>query len=180
MATTRICPNCQQPFDLAAAIRMSGWSRTAPVSCGIRCPTCKRVLSAHDVRGLAARSLPWILVAFCLAALFGIATGHLPRAALLLIGPAFIAAISVHGRWTLRRMVLLEIPPPGVVLREVFPSAREYAYLEGKEDPGLGFQPDDEAMTDPSPDWTCSNCAQANPSALARCWKCNHGRPEHA
>jgi hypothetical protein len=81
------------------------------------------------------------------------------------------------GRWRLRSLIELSLPPPGVQLRELLPSAREYAYLEGKDGRDNVFLPDPTATEGQLPEWTCPNCKQPNPGSFDLCWKCQHGRP---
>jgi hypothetical protein len=169
----RTCPDCQQQIDIELALRLSSWSKLAPSNCGVRCPTCKMVLAAHQRRGFAVF---WVVFAIAFVFL-GIKTGLLTRVSVMpiVLGMAIFAALM--NRWKLRSLIALSVPPPGVELREVHPSAKDYAYLEGKNgrDQELRF---DTAMTEDSrPEWICANCEQSNPASFDLCWKCNHRRP---
>ena len=79
-------------------------------------------------------------------------------------------------RWRFRSLIELGLPPPGVELREVLPSAKEYAYFEGKDGRDKAFSFDLATTEDPGPEWICSNCKQPNPTSFDLCWKCNHRR----
>ncbi len=170
----RACPNCQRQFDIGLAVSRSSWSSLAPSSCGVRCPTCKMVLAAHQRRGFAAF---WIVFAVVFAMeMLCIVTGHLARAGMLLTTLGLGVFAVFMQRWRLKSLIELSLPPPGVELREVLPSAREYAYLEGKSGRTKAWQFDPATTEEPGPEWICSNCWQPNPASFDLCWKCNHQR----
>ena len=81
------------------------------------------------------------------------------------------------NQWKLRSLIELTVPPPGVVLREVHPSAKDYAYLEGKNGGEHELRFDTAVPEDSRPEWICSNCDQSNPASFDVCWKCNHRQP---
>lgn len=169
------CPNCQQQIDIELALRLSSWSKLAPSNCGVRCPNCKMVLAARQRRVLAAA---WAVLALGFAlVLLGITTGRLTRISVFLtvLGLAIFAVFM--QRWKLRSLIKLSLPPLDVELREVHPSAKDYAYLEGRNghDQELRIEP---ATTDDSQrEWICSNCERSNPASFDLCWKCNHRQP---
>jgi hypothetical protein len=174
MRSWRTCPNCNQQIDLALALRLSGWSKLVPSNFGIRCPNCRMVLAARQRGGF------WIFWAV-LAVVFvievvGIATGHVTRTSIGLVGLVLGVFALFMGRWRLKSLIELGLPPPGVELREVHPSARDYAYLEDKDGRDKAFQFDTTTKVEPGPEWICSNCKQPNPASFDLCWKCNHGR----
>jgi hypothetical protein len=174
MHSWRTCPNCNQQFDLDLALRLSGWSKLAPSNFGIRCPNCKMILAARQRGGFAAF---WAVLAVVFAIeMLAIATGHLTRTSVALIGLGLGVFALLMQRWRLRSLIELGLPPPGVELREVLPSAKEYAYLEGKDGRDKAFRFDPATTADPGPEWVCSNCKQPNPASFDLCWKCNHGR----
>ncbi len=170
----RTCPNCKQQIDLESAIRRSGWSKLAPSNCGIRCPNCKMILAARQRGGYAA---VWAVLAVVFAIEFlAIKTGHLTRTGMGLIGLGLLVFILFMQRWRLRSLIQLSLPPSGVDLREVLPSAKTYAYIEGKDGRDKAFRFDSATTEDPGPEWICSNCKHPNPASFELCWKCNHGR----
>ena len=172
MRCWRTCPNCNQDIDIQLALRLSGWSKLAPPRFGIRCPNCKEILAARQRRGFAAF---WIVFAVVFAVqMLGIWTGHLARAGILLTTLGLGVFAVFMQRWRLKSLIELSLPPPDVELREVLPSAREYAYLEGKSGRTKPFQFDPSTTEDPGPEWICSNCKQPNPASFDLCWKCNH------
>jgi hypothetical protein len=169
------CPNCRQRIDLDLALGYSGWSKLAPLDCGIRCPNCKMILAARQRPGLA---LLWAIMATVLALMFfGQEAGRLSRTAIGVMGFGLMIIALFIRRWRLRS-IELSVPPPGVKLREVTPSAREYAYREGRHRRDKAFEPDPTRTGEELPEWVCPNCKQSNPSGFDVCWKCNHGRPE--
>ncbi len=171
----RSCPNCHQQFDIGPALHRSGWSTLASSRFGVRCPICKMVLAAHQRRGFAAF---WFVFVVVFTSVFaGIATKHLARVTMLPIAVAMAIFAVLMNRWKLRTLIELSVPPPGVALREVYPSAKEYAYLEGKAERGREFRIEASEAEDSRPEWICSNCKQPNPSSFDVCWKCNHRRP---
>ena len=109
--------------------------------------------------------------------LIGELTGRLSRASAGFITLGLLGFAVFMRRWRVGSLIELSVPSPGTHLREVLPSAREYAYLEGKDGRDKVFQPDPTATESQLPEWTCSNCGQSNPGSLGSCWKCNHGRP---
>lgn len=172
----RTCPNCRQRIDLDLALGLSGWSKLAPLNCGIRCPNCKVILAARQRPGIAVF---WAALGVVLTLmLVGQETGRLSRTGVGLIGLCLLVFALFVRRWRLRSIVL-SVPPPGVKLREVTPSAREYAYIEGKDGRDKVFVPDPTTTEDQLPEWTCANCKQLNPASFDVCWKCNHGRPKN-
>jgi hypothetical protein len=174
MRCWRTCPNCNQQIDIGSAVGLSGWSKFASPNYGIRCPNCKKILAAGQQGGFAAF---WIVfsVVFALE-IIGIATGHLTRAGMLLATLGLGVFQVFMQRWRLKSLIELSLPPPGVELREVVPTARTYAYLEGKRGRTKAFQFDPATTEDPGPEWICSNCKQPNPASFEFCWKCNHRR----
>jgi hypothetical protein len=170
----RTCPNCNQQIDIQLALRLSGWSKLASPKFGIRCPNCKKILAARQQGGIAAF---WIVFAVVFAMeMLGIVTGHLARAGMFLSTLGLGVFAVFMQRWRLRSLIELSLPPPGVELREMLPSAREYAYLEGKSGPTKAFQFDPATTEEPGPEWICSKCRQPNPASFDLCWKCNHQR----
>jgi hypothetical protein len=169
---SRTCPNCYQPIDLELALRLSSWSKSAPSNCGVRCPKCKIILAARQRGGFGAF---WVVLAVAFATIMiGQTTRRLSRTSVLLIELALVVLALFMQRWRLRSLIELSLPPPGVELREVHPSAKDYAYLEGRNgrDQELRFDP---AMTeDLRPEWICANCEQSNPASFDFSWKCNH------
>ncbi len=171
----RACPNCHQEIDLALALRVSGWSKLAPSNCGVRCPNCKRVLAVRQRAGFAVF---WVVPAVVFAILLvGQHSGHLSRNSVACIGAALAIFAFLMGQWRVRSLIEICLPPAGVELREVRPSSREYAYLEGKDGRDQAFQFGPDSNADQRPEWICPNCNQANPGLFDLCWKCNHGRP---
>ena len=171
----RTCPNCHQEFDIESALHLSEWSTLAPSNCGVRCPTCKLVLVAHQRRGFAVF---WAVFTIVFAFVFvGIKTNQLTRVAVLpiVVGMGIFAVLM--KRWKLRSLIELSVPPPGVVLREVHPSAKDYAYLEGKNGRVQVVRIETSVTEDSRPEWICSNCEQSNPASFEACWKCNHRQP---
>jgi hypothetical protein len=171
----RTCPNCQQQIDIELALRLSSWSSLAPSNYGIRCPTCKMVLAAHQRADSAAF---WVVFVIVFAFVFlGIKTNHLTRIGVLpiVVGMGIFALLM--NRWKLRALIELSVPPPGVVLREVHPSANDYAHLEGKNGREQELRLDTAVTEDSRPEWICSNCEQSNPASFELCWKCNHSQP---
>jgi hypothetical protein len=174
MQCWRICPNCNQQIDIALALRLSGWSKLASPKFGIRCPNCKTILAVRQRRGFAAF---WIVFAIVFPMeLLGIWTGHVTRAGMLLTALGLGLLGACMQRWRLRSLIELSLPPPGVELREVFPTTREYAYLEGKSGRTKPFQFHTAIPENLGPEWSCSNCKQLNPASFDVCWKCNHRR----
>jgi hypothetical protein len=175
----RTCPNCHQPTDLELALRLSSWSKLAPSNCGVRCPNCKMILAARQRGGFGAF---WVVVvaAFATMVMIGQTTRQFSRTSVLLIESPFVVLLMVLAlfmeRWRLRSLIELSLPPPGVELREVHPSAKDYAYLEGRDERDKVFQFDAATTAVPGPEWICSNCKQSNPASFDLCWKCNHGR----
>jgi hypothetical protein len=168
----RTCPNCQQQIDIELALRLSSWSKLAPSNCGVRCPTCKMVLAAHQRTGFAAF---WVTYTIVFAFVFvGVMTNQLTRISVLPIVAGMGVFALLMNRWKLRSLIELTVPPPGVVLREVHPSARDYAYLEGKNRREQEIRLDTAVTEDTRPEWICSNCEQSNPASFDLCWKCNH------
>jgi hypothetical protein len=171
----RTCPTCQQRIDVDFALSVSGWSKLAPSNCGVRCPNCKKVLAARQRGGFA---FFWAVLAVAGSImLLGQTTGRLSRTSVALIGLALLVFAWFMRRWRVRSLIELSLPPPGVELREVRPSLKEYAYLEGKEERNKAFRFDLVSKEDGRPDWICANCKQLNPASFDLCWKCNHGRP---
>ena len=169
----RLCPNCRQRIDLDSAVGLSGWSKLAPPNYGIRCPNCKLVLAARQLPGLAVF---WFVLLLWLALMFvGQETGRLSRTGFGLMALCLAGLALLIRRWRLRS-IELSVPPSGVKLGEVMPSAREYAYREGKDDRDKVFRPDLAVTEDQLPEWVCPNCKQRNPESFDVCWKCNHGR----
>jgi hypothetical protein len=106
----RTCPNCQQQIDIELALRLSSWSNLAPSNYGIRCPTCKMVLAAHQRAGSAAF---WVVFAIVFAFIFlGIKTNQLTRIGVLpiVVGMGIFALLM--NRWKLRSLIELTVPPP--------------------------------------------------------------------
>ena len=64
---------------------------------------------------------------------FGIKTSQLTRVSMLPIAVGMGIFAFLMNQWKLRSLIELLVPPPGVVLREVHPRAKDYAYLEGKK-----------------------------------------------
>lgn len=171
----RTCPNCHQLFDLDAALGFSGWSKLAPSNCGVRCPNCQIILAVRQRPGLA---IFWgVLFVVSAILLTGQVNDWFSRTEVAVMQLGLVVFALLMFRWKVRSLIELRVPPPGVDLREVTPSAREYRYLEGKDGQGDAFQPDPTAREDQLPEWTCPNCAQANPASFDLCWKCNHRRP---
>jgi hypothetical protein len=174
MRISRTCPNCNQQFDLALALHLSGWSNLAPSHFGVRCPNCKMVLAAHQRGGFW---IFWVVLAVVLVIqVVGIATGQVTRTSTGLVGLVLGVFAIIVGRWRLQSLIELGLPPPGVALREVHSSARDYAYLEDKDGRERAFQFDSTTNVESGPEWICSNCKEPNPAAFDLCWKCNHGR----
>jgi hypothetical protein len=175
MRNWRTCPNCHQRIDLDSALGVSGWSKLAPSNCGVRCPNCKKVLAARQRRGFAVF---WAVLAVVTAiVMLGRATGRLSVISVALIELGLLVFVWFMRRWRVRSLIELSLPPPGVELREVRPSSKEYAYLEGKDGRDQAFRFDPAAKADQRPEWICGNCKQPNPASFDLCWKCNHGRP---
>jgi hypothetical protein len=171
----RTCPNCQQPIDIELALRLSSWSKLAPSNCGVRCPTCKMVLVAHQRSGFAAF---WVVFVIVFAFIFfAIKTNQLTRISMLPIVLGMGVFALLMNRWKLRSLIELTVPPPGVVLREVHPSAKDYAYLESNRGREQALRLDTALTEDSRPEWICSNCEQSNPASFDLCWKCNHRQP---
>ena len=172
---SRTCPNCHQPIDLDFAPGVSGWSKWAPSNCGVRCPSCKKILAARQRGGFA---ILWAVLAVVTAiCLLGETTGRLSRISIALIELGFLLFAWFMRQWRVRSLIELSLPPPGVELREVRPSSKEYAYLEGKDGRDQAFRFDPAMKEDERPDWICGNCKQPNPASFDLCWKCNHGGP---
>jgi hypothetical protein len=132
------------------------------------------VLAAHQRPGVA---ILWFVLVVWLALMFiGQQTGRLSRTGFGLMGLCLVVLALFIRRWRLRS-IELTVPPPGVKLREVMPTAREYAYREGKNARDNVFRPDLTVPPDELLEWVCANCRQANPASFDVCWKCNHGRP---
>ena len=171
----RTCPNCRQSIDLNSALGLSAWSKWAPRNCGIRCPNCKVILAARQRPGFAVF---WVVLAVVFAViLLGQRAGRLSRTGVGFLEMGLVVLALVARWWKVRSLIQLSLPPRGVELREVMPSKREYAYLEGKDRRDRTFQPDPSAGEDRGPEWTCPNCNQPNPAFFDLCWNCNHGRP---
>jgi hypothetical protein len=171
----RTCPNCHQQFDIESALHLSGWSSLAPSNFGVRCPICKMVLAAHQRKGFGAF---WAVFAIVFTFAFvGIMTKHLTRVTVLpiVVGMAIFAVLM--SRWKIRSLIELSVPPSGVVLREVHSSAKDYAYLEGKDGRERELRIETPVAEDSRPEWICSNCKQSNPGSFDVCWKCNHRHP---
>ena len=171
----RTCPNCQQLIDLDSALGRSGWSTWAPSDYGVRCPKCKVILAVCQRPGFAVFWAVLVIVGAII--LVGELMGRLSRASVGLITLGLLVFAVFMRRWRVGSLIELSVPPPGTKLREVLPSAREYAFLEGKDGRDKVFQPDPVATESELPAWTCSNCGQPNPGSLGVCWKCNHCRP---
>jgi hypothetical protein len=174
----RTCPNCHQQFDIESALHLSEWSTLAPSNCGVRCPTCKLVLAAHQRRGFAVF---WAAFAIVFAFVFvGIKTHQLTRITVvpIVVGMGIFAFFM--NRWKLRSLIELSVPPRGVVLREVHPSAKDYAYLEGKNGREQELRIEKSVTEDSRPEWICSHCEQSNPASFYVCWKCDHRQPGRA
>ena len=175
----RPCPNCHQQFDIESAVYRSGWSTFAPSSCGVRCPICKMVLAAHQRKGFAIFWAVFAIVFTCVFA--GILTKQFTRTTARLIVIAFGIAMGIFAvlmkRWRMRSLIELSVPPSGVVLREVHPSAKDYADLEGKGGREREIRIETPVAEDSGPEWICSNCNQPNPASFDVCWKCNHRHP---
>ena len=170
----RTCPNCRQSIDLNLALGLSAWSKWAPRNCGVRCPNCKIILAARQRRGFAVF---WVVLAVVSAViLLGQRTGRLSRTGVGFLELGLVVFALIARWWKVRSLIELSLPPPGVGLREVLPSKREYAYLEDKGRRERTFQADPAASEDHTSEWTCPNCNQPNPSSFNMCWKCNHGR----
>ena len=133
------------------------------------------VLAAHQRKGFAAF---WVVFAVVFTFVFiGRKTNQLPRISLLpIVVGMLIFALLMH-RWKLRSLIELTVPPPGLVLREVHPSARDYAYLEGKSGREQALRLNTALTEQSGPEWICSNCEQSNPTSFDLCWKCNHRQP---
>jgi hypothetical protein len=84
------------------------------------------------------------------------------------------------NRWKLRSLIELSVPPRGMVLREVHPSAKDYAYLEGKNGREQELRIEKSVTEDSRPEWICSHCEQSNPASFYVCWKCDHRQPGRA
>jgi hypothetical protein len=132
------------------------------------------ILAARQRAGFGAA---WVvlIVVFAMGVL-GIATGHLTNTGAALLGLGFAVFAFFMQRWRLRSLIELGLPPPGVELREVQPSSKDYAYLEGKLRRDKSFRFDLATTETPGPEWICSNCKQSNPASFDLCWKCNHRR----
>lgn len=166
------CPNCQQPIDVDRAAGMSGWSRVAPVAFGIRCPKCKKILAASQRSDWFRWVVLFLGFGFVSVGRIG---GHLSE-------PVALLLVAVLGLLVLRwrhPAIRLSQPPAGVALREVTPSEREYAYLEGRDDRASEFRPAIPTAETDSADCTCINCRQPNPASFEACWKCNHPKRTH-
>lgn len=173
----RTCPNCHQQFDIGSALSLSGWSTLAPSNCGLRCPNCKMVLAAHQRRGFAAF---WVVFSIVFAFVFvGIKTNELTRIRLPTIVVSMVIFSLLMNRWKLRSLIELTVPPTGVVLSEVHPSAEDYAYLGGKNRE-QELRIERSVTEDSRPEWICSHCEQSNPASFDACWKCNHRQPGRA
>src|ERR1700679_720321 len=109
--------------------------------------------------------------------LLGITTGRLSRINVLLIESGLAVFAVCMQRWRLRSLIELSVPPPGVELREVLPSEKEYAYRDGKEGRDRAFRIDPATTDDHRPEWVCGNYNEPNPYSFDLFWKCNHGRP---
>jgi hypothetical protein len=174
MTCWRTCPNCNQQIDIELALRLSGWSRFAPPNCGVRCPKCKKVLAACQRAGMAVY---WCVFSIVVAlGLLGIATGHLTRPVMLLAAAVLGVFSVLMQRWRLKSLIELDLPPPGVELREVQPSAKEYEYLDGRGARDKVFRFNQASFEVTGPEWNCSNCKRSNPASFDVCWKCNHRR----
>ena len=171
----RTCPNCRQQIDLEFAVRHSGWSRLASPIFGIRCPKCKVILSVRQRRGFI---IFWAVLASVFAIeMLGIKTGNLTHMDALVIAVGLGVFSWLMQRWKFQSLIELNRPPQGVTLREVTPSAKDYAFLEGKNGRDNAFRVDPAAHKNPGCDWICANCNQANPASFELCWKCNHRKP---
>lgn len=161
------CPNCHRPIDIDRAAAMSGWSRFAPVTFGVRCPKCKKILAASQ----RSDWFRWVVLFLGFGLVFaGQLGGQLQKPVALLV----VAALGILVIWWRPPTITLRQPPAGIALREITPSAREYAYLEGRDDRASEFRPDMTTAETGSADWTCANCRQPNPGSFDYCWKCNH------
>jgi hypothetical protein len=164
MTCWRTCPNCNQQIDIELALRLSGWSQLAPSKFGLKCPNCKMILAARQRPGMAVY---WCVFAVVVAlGLVGIATGHLTRP-VMLVAAAGLGVYSVlMQRWRLKSLIELDVPPPGVELREIQPSAKEYDYLEGRGVRDKVFRVNQASAAVTGPEWICSNCKRSNPDRL--------------